>query len=141
MSKNRTINPIPFILAIVFFIISIMTIIKGNEDNEEYQVIKDDLVEVSATVSKISVLKDLDGQDRYTALVTYYYDNQQYRNVGWKDISKGEYFVGQQVRITINPAEPNIPYIYSGDTKDSVTSAIVFAVIGCIMVFISFKKE
>ena len=139
--KNIKPEMTPFILGLLCFVVSIVFVVDGVERQREYQIIKDNLISITATVSSISVLEDNDGQDSYTACVAYVYDGKSYHNKGWKGMSKGEYCIGQEVEILINPNEPGMPYIYTGNIFGHLGGSCVFLLLGLVFIVYSFHKK
>lgn len=131
----------PFVLGILCFVVSVVFVVDGVERQQEYQIVKDNLISIPATISSISVLEDSDGQDSYTACVTYVYDGKSYRDKGWKGMSKGEYGIGQEVEILINPDKPNMPYTYSGNILGHLGGSAFFVVIGSGLIILSFRLK
>lgn len=131
---------IPFVLGIIFLIISICFFVTGINTHNEYKVIKNDIIEIEAQITKITVLKDSDGMDSYSALVTYHYDGDTYENRTWKSSSnENKYHIGQVVDININPNDPSSPYNYDGNFGSFIFFDILFLAIGIGMIIFSFK--
>jgi len=56
-------------------------------------------------------------------------------------MSKGEYGIGQEVTVIINPDKPEMPYTYTGSIAGHIGAFIGFLAIGCGFIVFSFRLK
>jgi len=140
--KKLDVKYFPLFLCVIFTVYAVYFFHTGQSNRKNYESVKNSLVSVSAKVDEILTgLSDFDSSATYYVHVSYDYGAKQYKNVLWESTDKNKYSVGDEVNVTINPAEPNKIYVPQSEPGNLFVNATVLFCMAVVSFFYSLTKK